>query len=82
MGRVVHEQQLPGGNRGYGVHFERVATARQAAHKALRKGFVASGKCSAPFVEKRDSRRHDLQVCVHFGSFEAGARMPSWRRKR
>jgi hypothetical protein len=48
-----------------------VAAARQAARKALTKGFVASEECSAPFVEKRNSR-HDLQVCVHFRSFKAG----------
>jgi PilZ domain len=72
MGRVVHEQQFPDGDRGYGVHFESVAAARQAARKALTKGFVASDGCSAPFVERRNSRRHDLQVCVHFRSFKAG----------
>jgi PilZ domain len=73
MGRVVHEQKFPDGARGYGAHFERMAAARRAARKALTEGFAASEECSVPFVEKRNSQRHALQVDVHFRSLGAGA---------
>jgi hypothetical protein len=72
MGRVVHEQKFPGGDQGYGVRFERAASARVEARKALTEGFCGGEEGAAPFVEKRTSRRHVLNVGVRYRCLEVG----------
>jgi hypothetical protein len=71
-GRVVHEQKFPSGDQGYGVQFERMAAARAEARKALTDSFCGGEEGSAPFVEKRSSRRRVLKVGVRYRCLEAG----------